>query len=143
MMLGIMLGSLLGGKLGDHFGRKRCIFGALALIGPSLIAAGFAKSFWTFAGLQLLWCTCLPIIWVSSHSLTLEMFDVQHRITVICIKDLFYPTELIAMCFVSYLLRDWTHFQYVSGVLCLLPLLTWPFIPGKPNLVHIKSKILS
>jgi len=130
MMAGMMIGSLLGGKLGDRFGRKKVMFGALSLIGPALIAAGFASSFWMYAALQLVWCTCLPIIWVSSHSLTLEMFDAKSRIPVICIKDLFYPSELMIMCLVSYLLKDWSIFQFVSGAICLLPLAMWPFIPG-------------
>ncbi len=43
MMSGLLLGSILGGRLGDRIGRKRCMFVGLAFIGPSLIAAAFAK----------------------------------------------------------------------------------------------------
>ena len=44
-------------------------------------------------------------------------------------QDLFWPAELVVLSVVSYLLPHWQHLQWASGILCTLPLLTWPLIP--------------
>ncbi len=68
-------------------------------------------------------------IWVNSHSCILECFGTKSRVPVICIKDLFYPAELIVLAIVGYYLRDWTHLHLASGVVCLLALPTWWLVP--------------
>ena len=133
MMAGLMLGSVLGGRLGDRLGRKRSMFLALTFIGPALLGASQARSLFVYAACQLTWCTAVVPIWINSHALTLECFDAHTRVPVVCIKDLFYPIELMTLGAVGYLLRDWTHLHLASGALCLLAMPTWWLLPESPR----------
>ena len=45
MILGLLVGSITGGRLGDQFGRKKAIFGSIALTIPTLIGSGYVHSY--------------------------------------------------------------------------------------------------
>ena len=73
MMLGLMIGSLLGGKMADRFGRKKVMLAAITIIIPIQTFAGYCQSYWAYAALRLITCAAAPCVWISSHSLTLEI----------------------------------------------------------------------
>ena len=45
MILGLLVGSIVGGHLGDHFGRKKAIFGSIALTVPVIIGSGYVNDY--------------------------------------------------------------------------------------------------
>ena len=45
LILGLLVGSIIGGHLGDHFGRKKAIFGSIALTVPVLIGSGYVNNY--------------------------------------------------------------------------------------------------
>ncbi len=129
MMAGIMIGSALGGLVGDRLGRKRTMLVALLVVGPTLILGAFASSYEVYALLQLIYCSVLPMIWMSSHSILLECFSAGSRIAVVCIKDMYWPLELMALSLVGYLCQDWKQLHLVSGGICLCCLLSIVAVP--------------
>ena len=52
MMLGLLVGSFIGGRLGDAFGRKPVMFGALAVLVPSVAAGGIYPNYIAYAILR-------------------------------------------------------------------------------------------
>ncbi len=129
MMLGFLLGSMVGGRLGDVFGRKRSMFLAVCVIAPSVIMGGFAPSYAVYATLRLISCTCLPIIWVSFHSCSMEAFSARHRVTVACLLDFFWPLTLLKLFILGYFFRHWTALHVATGCVCLIALASWWFTP--------------
>ena len=45
LILGLLVGSIIGGHLGDHFGRKKAIFGSIALTVPVIIGSGYVNDY--------------------------------------------------------------------------------------------------
>lgn len=89
MMLGLLVGSIIGGRLGDMFGRKVTIFGAHLIMIPIVMFAGFSSSYEIYAALRFVSATCLPIMWISGHVLTLELFGKEYRKSIAMVKDFF------------------------------------------------------
>ena len=52
MMLGLLVGSFVGGRLGDAYGRKPVMFGALAILVPSVVAGGIYPNYIAYAILR-------------------------------------------------------------------------------------------
>ena len=45
LILGLLVGSIIGGHIGDHFGRKKAIFGSIALTVPVIIGSGYVNDY--------------------------------------------------------------------------------------------------
>ena len=45
LILGLLVGSIIGGHVGDHFGRKKAIFGSIALTVPVIIGSGYVNDY--------------------------------------------------------------------------------------------------
>ncbi|XP_040574041.1 organic cation transporter-like protein [Lepeophtheirus salmonis] len=129
MMMGLMIGSLVGGKLGDYFGRKKACFMSISVIVPCIVLSGFAPSFPVYAGLRLLNCICIPIQWVGAKSLLIEVFGTKGREKCVAIKDTFAPIYMVVLGTLAYLIRDYQNLHLSVGIICILSLSTWFFIP--------------
>ena len=123
MMLGLMIGSLVGGRLADKYGRRKIMFTGITIIIPIQIFAGYCQSYWTYALLRLIVCAAGPLVWVASHSLTLELIGTSKRQVVVLVKDFVFPLSNVFVTLVYYLNRHWTYMHIWTGVISLT---AWP-----------------
>ena len=75
-------------------------------------------------------CATVVIIWVSGHSLVLEMFGKKYRPYVAFIEQSTWPSHLVTVG-LAYATRQWKYTYIWSGVVSCL---AWPclyFIPGE------------
>ena len=128
-----MIGSLIGGRLSDRFGRKNAAIGALTVIIPTVFCGGFSQNYATYAILRLFTCTSLPIMWVSTHSLTLEVFDKDHRKNVVIVKDFLWPLAQMILTLIIYLVRHWVQLHFWIGGLGCIAIPCLYLIPESPR----------
>ena len=53
-----------------------------------LFGNAFVASYWQYAALHLLYCTAIPVLWINSHTLSLEFFSSRHKKILLCTKVL-------------------------------------------------------
>ena len=133
MMLGLMLGSLIGGRISDKLGRKKTTFIATLIIIPSVIIGGFTSNYAFYAILRLITCTSLPLAWVSMHAMILEIFDKNHRQTVIIVKDFLWPISQMILTLIAYSDRTWQNVHFWVGGLGCVALPCLYLIPESPR----------
>ena len=133
MMLGLMIGSLIGGRISDRFGRKRAAIGSVIVIVPTVFFGGFAQNYATYAVLRLITCSSLPVMWVSMHSMTLEIFDKHHRKSVVIFKDFLWPTAQMILILIVYLVRHWSQLHFWFGGLGLIAFPCLYLVPESPR----------
>ena len=133
MMLGLMIGSLIGGRISDRFGRKRAAIGSVIVIVPTVFFGGFAQNYATYAVLRLITCSSLPVMWVSMHSMTLEIFDKHHRKSVVIFKDFLWPGAQMILILIVYLVRHWSQLHFWIGGLGLMAFPCLYLIPESPR----------
>ena len=133
MMLGLMIGSLIGGRISDRFGRKKAAIGSVVVIIPTVFCGGFSQNYATYAILRLLTCSSLPVMWVSMHSMTLEVFDKHHRKTVVIVKDFLWPVAQIILTLIIYLVRHWVQLHFWIGGLGCMAIPCLYLIPESPR----------
>ena len=133
LMLGILIGSVIGGWASDHFGRKRTMYAAALVSVPALTANGFATNYPTYAALHFIYCTAIPILWMTNLTLNLELFSSRYKKVLLWTKCLMWTLCNLLMVLLAYVARTWTHQHVVLGVIGLLALATWPLIPESPR----------
>ena len=141
MMLGLLVGSVIGGRLGDKLGRKVTILGAHLIMIPIVMFAGFSSSYEVYAVLRFVSATCLPIMWISGHVLTLELFGKEYRKSIAMVKDFFAPMSELVLVIIIYFTRHWTFIHIWAGVGCLIPLPLYFIVPESPRWLAINGKI--
>merc|ERR1712241_406954 len=141
MMLGLLVGSIIGGRLGDKFGRKVSILGAHLVMIPVVMFAGYAPNYETYATLRFVSATCLPIMWISGHVLTLELFGKEFRKSIAMVKDFFAPMSELVLVIIIYTTRHWTYIHLWAGVACLLPLPLYFIVTESPRWLATNGKI--
>merc|ERR1712241_127290 len=141
MMLGLLIGSIIGGRLGDKFGRKVSILGAHLVMIPVVMFAGYAPNYETYATLRFVSATCLPIMWISGHVLTLELFGKEFRKSIAMVKDFFAPMSELVLVIIIYTTRHWTYIHLWAGVACLLPLPLYFIVTESPRWLATNGKI--
>ncbi len=82
---------------------------------------------------RLISCSALPLIWIANHSTTLEIFDPEHRKTVVLVKDLLWPICQLILIFIIYFVRHWTTLHLVVGAMGLLGLPCFLILPESPR----------
>ena len=143
LMLGLLVGSIIGGRLGDKFGRKVTIFGAHIVMIPIVMFGGFSPNYATYASLRLVSATCLPIMWISGHVLTLELFGKEYRKSIAMVKDFFAPMSELVLVVIIYTTRQWKYIHIWAGLGCLLPLPLYFIIPESPRWLAMNGKLQS
>ncbi len=141
MMFGLLTGSFLGGWASDYFGRKSSMFTALLILAPCMTATGFATSYEMYASLHLVCCTMVPILWLTKHTLCLEIFSSSHKKAVLCAKVLMWTSSLLLLVVMVYFFRDWTSQHLITGCLAAASLLLWPLIPESPRWLAQNGKV--
>merc|ERR1712241_497360 len=141
MMLGLLIGSIIGGRLGDKFGRKVSILGAHLVMIPVVMFAGYAPNYETYAALRFVSATCLPIMWISGHVLTLELFGKEYRKSIAMVKDFFAPMSELVLVIIIYFVRHWTFIHLWAGIGCLIPLPLYFIVPESPRWLAINGKL--
>ena len=133
MMLGLMIGSLIGGRLSDKFGRKKVMICASLLIMPLVTFGGYSPNYACYLILHLIYCSALPIVWICTHSITVEIFDPHYRKIVVIVKDLVWPIGQLILTFTVYNVRNWTKLHLVVGAMGLLGLPSFFIVPESPR----------
>ena len=141
MMLGLLVGSIIGGRLGDKFGRKVSILGAHLVMIPVVMFAGYSPNYEIYAVLRFVSATCLPIMWISGHVLTLELFGKEFRKSIAMVKDFFAPMSELVLVIIIYTTRHWTYIHLWAGVACLLPLPLYFIVTESPRWLATNGKI--
>ena len=129
MMLGFLIGSLAGGKMADKYGRRRVIFAGVTIIVPIQIFAGYCQDYWSYAALRLIVCSAGPLVWVASHSLTLELVGTSKRQVMVLVKDFFFPLANILITGLAYLNRHWTNLHICTGLISIIAWLSFFIVP--------------
>ena len=140
VMSGLTIGSEIGGRLGDRYGRKSVLLLGTLVIVPTVMFAGFANDFWTYAILRLICISALPCIWFNSHNLIIELFSKDRRKSAVIIKDIMLPIGELGLVIVFYLTRHWTYFHLWTGGLCAVALPAFLIIPESPRWLSANSK---
>ena len=83
--------------------------------------------------LRLISCSVMPCIWIATHCTTLEIFDPEHRKTVVLVRDFLWPFCNLILIFVIYFVRHWTEQHLVIGALGLLGLPFFLVLPESPR----------
>ena len=53
-----------------------------------LFVNAFVESYWQYAALHLIYCSGTPVLWINSHTLSLEFFSSGHKKILLCAKVL-------------------------------------------------------
>ena len=141
MMLGLLIGSLIGGRLSDKFGRKITMLMSQLILTPVVMFGGYSPNYTTYAILRLISATCLPPMWLCSHSLTLELFGKEYRKSVVMTKDFISPISQLILVLIIYTSRHWTYIHLWTGVACLVPFPCYYFVPESPRWLAINGKL--
>jgi len=131
LILGLLVGSIIGGHLGDHFGRKKAIFGSIALTVPVIIGSGYVNDYNVYAVMHFIMMSCLPVMWVNGSVYSNEMFDPKWRILNIAFNLI--PIISYAFGLIVYLNRTWTGIHVCCGVISAITLLVWFMVPESPR----------
>ena len=51
-----------------------------------LFGNAFVESYWQYAALHLIYCTAIPVLWINSHTLSIEFFSSSHKRILLCTK---------------------------------------------------------
>ena len=140
VMIGLTVGSEIGGRLGDKFGRKRVMLFSTFVIVPTVMFAGYSPNFWTYAILKFICTAALPCIWVSSHTLIIEIFGKDYRKNAVVIKEVLWPFGGLGLVIVFYLTRHWTYFHLWTGGLCAMAIPAFLIIPESPRWLSVNCK---
>ena len=140
LLLGLTIGSEIGGRLGDKYGRKRAMFIATIVITPTVMFAGYAKDFWTYAILKLINTAALPCVWFPSHAFVTEIFSKEHRQKGVLIQEVSVVTAEVGIVMVFYLTRHWTYFHLWAGGICCLAFPAFLVLPESPRWLSVNSK---
>ena len=122
------------------FGRKVTILGAHLVMIPVVMFGGFSPNYATYAVLRLVSATCLPIMWISGHVLTLELFGKEYRQTIAMVKDFFAPMSELVLVVIIYTTRQWTYIHIWAGLGCLLPLPLYFILPESPRWLAVNGR---
>ena len=141
MMLGLLIGSLIGGRLGDRFGRKITMMISQMVLTPVVMFGGYSPNYTIYAILRLISATCLPPMWLCSHSLSLELFGKEYRKSVVMIKDFISPISQLILVLIIYNSRHWTYIHLWTGVACLIPFPCYYFVPESPRWLAVNGKL--
>ena len=140
VMIGLTIGSEIGGKLGDRYGRKSVMLLSTLIIVPTIMFAGFANDFWTYAILKLICMSALPCIWFNSHNLVIEIFSKDRRKNAVIIKEIMVPIGELGSIIIFYFTQHWTYFHLWTGGLCAVALPAFLIIPESPRWLSANSK---
>ena len=141
LMLGLLIGSIIGGRVGDRFGRKITILWSHIILAPIVMFAGFSPNYPIYALLRFISATCQPIMWISGHVLTLELFGKEYRKSIAIVKDFFAPMSELVLCVIIYTTRHWTYIHIWAGVGILIPLPLYFFVPESPRWLAINGRV--
>ena len=141
LMLGLLIGSLIGGRLSDKFGRKITMLGAHLILTPVVMFGGFSPNYATYAVLRVISATCLPLMWLCGHSLTLELFGKEYRKSVVMTKDFISPVSQLILVLIIYTSRHWKYIHLWTGIACLVPFPCYFFVPESPRWLSLNGKI--
>ncbi len=125
LMVGVMVGCLLGGLLGDKIGRKKTLVCAITVMAPVVIIEGFVPIYAAYATFRFIVFTCISIMWVTGHALTLELFGPRHRKMAYVFNGILFSITILVLPLIAYLERHWTKIHLYIGILALL---TLPFL---------------
>lgn len=132
-IFGMMVGALALAPFADHLGRRPVILGAVALMGLSMIACGFAPNIGTLIGLRFVVGLGIGAILASMAAITAEYSPAKHRTVSVALLQAGYSIgAMLAGLAVYFLLpkSTWHWFMGGAGVATLLlwPL-AWAFMP--------------
>ncbi len=82
-----------------------------------------------YAVLRLAGCTVLTVVWVSGNTIMVEGFGTSQRVFVVCAKDLWWPICHVILAGFAYAFRYWVHLHLAVGIVCLLAIPAWWFLP--------------
>ena len=127
MIISLGLGSLTGGRIGDKIGRKKAIFGAILLLVPSIISAGYVNHYAAYGLFHFISMACLPVIWVNCYVYSTEIFTPQWRYIFIGLFEL--PFGYYIFNLIAYLNSTWTQIHLWTGIVTALILPVYLILP--------------
>ncbi len=117
LMVGLTMGCMIGGPLGDKIGRRRTLVGALLILAPTVILEAFVPNYWLYATTRLVVFTTVGVMWVSSHTLLLELFGTFHRKVAYTINGTTFSVNNAVLALIAYFERDWRMLNIWIGII--------------------------
>lgn len=131
LIFGLLVGSLIGGRIGDQLGRKKASFLSYLVIIPSVIIAGYVNSYAAYAILHFIYSSTLPILWVNLTVYLTEIFQPNWRYAFAAPINLQVGNWILTL--IAYLCSTWTMVHVWIGLVCVLVLPIYFFVPESPR----------
>ena len=72
--------------IGGTLGRRKVMLAVIPVMSLCLFGNAFVESYWQYAALHLIYCTAIPVLWINSHTLSIEFFSSSHKRILLCTK---------------------------------------------------------
>jgi len=140
--IGYFIGSALCGPICDWFGRKKAmiIFWALYVIFQTAIA--YVTSFEAYAFLRIMVAVPYVAIYITVFTFASEMSPVRNRTNVAIWVSMSSSIAHTSLPLFASLMRDWRTLELFTGLLPLISLLIFFYIPESPRWLIVRERSL-
>jgi len=104
------------------------------------LLASFAQAYWLYVLLRVLVGVCVGCGTLCAYVLTVEYVGKRHRHVAGTALWFFWPTSLMMMALLAYLIRDWRTLNIVGAAPGLLQIFLWWFIPESSRWLLVNGK---
>ncbi len=125
-IFGMMVGALALAPFADHLGRRPVILGAVALMGLSMIACGFAPNIETLIGLRFVVGLGIGAILASMAAITSEYSPAKHRTVAVALLQAGYSIGAMLSGLAVYFLLPQSTWHWFMGGAGVATLALWP-----------------
>ncbi|XP_063058341.1 organic cation/carnitine transporter 2 [Engraulis encrasicolus] len=142
LFIGFMIGSLISGTISDRFGRKKVVFGAMALQVISILAQSFSPSWLVFCLIYLVVGGSQVSLFITTFVLGTELLSKSLRVFYTTLGVfLHYCIGYMMLPGFAYAMRDWRPLlQIISGIMVIyIPF--WWFIPESPRWLLSRGRV--
>ncbi|XP_077968025.1 organic cation transporter protein-like [Styela clava] len=140
--VGILVGSIPAGYIFDWFGRKL----ALLILSVGLMGSGIgctlASTLTVYCVFRFLEGATSVTLYGAAFSYASEIAGQKLRPTVATFTPLVSSITHTLFPVAAYFLRDWRDLNLTCGLLSLMFIITWPFIPETPSWLLMKGREL-
>lgn len=140
LFLGFLIGVLLGGFLSDKFGRRLLVYIPCSMCNVLALLASFVHVYWLYVLLRVLVGVFVGCGTLCAYVLTVEFVGKRHRHAAGTALWFFWPTSLMMMALLAYLIRDWRTLNIVGAAPGLLQIFLWWYIPESSRWLLVKGR---
>ncbi|XP_048576129.1 solute carrier family 22 member 15-like isoform X3 [Nematostella vectensis] len=131
--VGSLLLSPVIGPLSDRFGRKKCLFGSMAIAFCGGLGSAFANSVPLFGFMEfVLGCGYVGVV-LSVYTLNMELVGPARRTLAGNLNEFYWTFSSLFSMMLVYLIREWRTLVWVSALPCLVLLFLYPLVPRSPR----------